>query len=48
MVSKQFGLGYGIEIREFWSKIGYQLPGKLESSVANLDQHRVEKLRNKC
>ena len=30
-----------MEIREFWSRIGYQLPGKLESSVANLDQNRV-------
>jgi len=27
MVFKQFGLGQGIEIREFWSKIGYQLLG---------------------
>ena len=25
---KQFGLGQGIEIREFWSRIGYQLPGE--------------------
>ena len=41
MVLKQFGLGQGIEIREFCSRIGYQLPGKMESSVANLDQKRV-------
>jgi len=41
VVFKQFGLGQDIEIRDFWSRIGYQLPGKLESGGANLDQNRV-------
>ena len=27
MVFKQFSLGQGIEIRGFWSRIGYHLPG---------------------
>ena len=27
MVFKQFSLGQGIEIREFWSRIGYNLSG---------------------
>ena len=27
MVFKQFSLGWGIEIREVWSRIGYYLSG---------------------
>ena len=30
MVFKQFGLGWGIEIRAFWSRKGFLITGKLK------------------
>ena len=46
MVFQQFGLGYGIEIRVFWSRKGHLITGNLVGGVKNVVQNGVEKLRN--
>ena len=46
MVFKQFNLGWGREIRAFWSKKGYLITRKLIGGVKNLVQNRFEKLGN--
>ena len=34
-VSEQFRLGQGMEIKEFWSRIGYHLPGTVQFDKKN-------------